>query len=329
MEQVDAGAAGPLPVESLTEANGLVTLQDFIRWGASRFNEAELYFGHGTDNALDEAAALVLFALHLDQSLPPAYLDCRLTPPERLAVLRLIERRIEERKPLAYLTRHAIFAGYDFHVDERVLVPRSPLAEVVEQGFAPWLDPEGIGRLLDLGTGCGCIGIAAALYLPQVSVDLVDVSPSALAVAESNLAHYGLQGRVRALESDLFGALGGQCYDVIVSNPPYVASDELSALPSEYQAEPSLALAGGRTGLDAIVRILAHAHEHLNPAGILVVECGNSADALVRRFPQAPFTWLEFERGGEGVFLLTREQLVELVAASGEGSAEADGLAAC
>lgn len=306
--------AGYRATQTMREPRGLVTIQDFVRWGASRFNEAGLFFGHGTDNALDEAAALVLFALQLDQALPAAYLSCRLTPPERDAVANLIERRIRERKPLPYLTRHAVFAGYDFYIDEQVLVPRSPLAEVVERGFAPWADPEAIGRVLDLGTGSGCIGIASALYLPQASVDLVDLSPSALAVAERNVARYGLEGRVRVLESDLFEAVAGRRYDVIVSNPPYVATDELSALPSEYHAEPRLALAGGETGLDVIVRILRGAHEHLSPGGVLVVECGNSADALVSRFPRAPFTWLEFERGGDGVFLLTREELVDLVA---------------
>lgn len=292
------------------QPEGLISIQDFIRWGASRFNQAGLFFGHGSDNALDEAAELVLFALHLPADFPGAYRDCRLTPDERATVAALIERRVRERCPAAYLTGRARFAGLEFLVTEDVLVPRSPLAELVEDGFAPWFDPEGVGRVLDLCAGSGCIGIAAAAYLPDAQVDLVDVSPGALAVAAANVARHDLADRVRVVESDLFAALAGQRYDLIVSNPPYVAAEELAALPAEYRAEPSLGLAGGDDGLDLVREILRQAPAHLAPDGVLIVEVGSSADTLVEQFPDVPFTWLEFARGGDGVFLLTREQLL-------------------
>lgn len=290
---------------------GLSTIQDFIRWGATRFNAAGLFFGHGTDNAIDEAAALVLHALHLPPDLPAIYRDCRLTEPERAAVAELLERRIRERKPAAYLTNRAWFAGLEFRVTEDVLVPRSPLAELVEAGFDPWVDPEHVGRVLDLCTGSGCIGIAVAVHLPEAQVDLADVSTAALAVAARNAAMHGTEDRVRVVESDLFSALAGETYDVIVSNPPYVSEAELAALPPEYHREPRLALAAGEHGLDLVLRILRDAPTHLNPGGILVVEVGSAAQELETRFPDLPFLWLEFERGGEGVFLINREQLLE------------------
>lgn len=292
------------------QPDGLISIHDFVRWGASRFNAAGLFFGHGTDNAVDEALHLVLHALHLPPDLPAVYRDCRLTPGERVAVTELVERRISERKPAAYLTQRSWFAGLEFYVNEDVLVPRSPLAELVEAGFDPWIDAEGVGRLLDLCTGSGCIGIAAAVYLPHVEVDLVDISAAALRVAEKNLENHGLTDRVRVLESDLFSALGGQRYDVIVSNPPYVGAEELASLPEEFRKEPTLGLAGGQSGLDLVLRILRDAPTFLNHDGILVVEVGSSGGELTRRFPDLPFLWLEFERGGEGVFLLNRDQLV-------------------
>ncbi|MEA3276454.1 MAG: 50S ribosomal protein L3 N(5)-glutamine methyltransferase [Pseudomonadota bacterium] len=290
---------------------GLFTIQDFIRWGASRFNEAGLFFGHGTDNALDEAAQLVLFALHLPPDVPASYRDCRLTYPERAAVAELLERRIVERKPAAYLTNRAWFAGLELYLNEDVLVPRSPLGELVEAGFDPWIEPERIGRLLDLCTGSGCIGIASAVYLPEAEVDLADVSEAALSVASRNVELHGLEGRVRVLASDLFAGLSGEPYDVIVCNPPYVSAAEMEALPEEYHKEPRLGLAGGESGLDLVMRILCDAPSHLTEGGILVVEVGSSASELERRFPDLPFLWLEFQRGGEGVFLINREQLVE------------------
>ncbi len=288
---------------------GLLSIQDFIRWGASRFAEAGLVYGHGTDNALDEGAELVLFALHLPSNLPDTYRSCRLTPSERCAVLALLERRIEERRPVAYLTQRTRFAGLDLVVNEDVLIPRSPIAELIERGFAPWVDPAAVRRVLDLGTGSGCIGIAAAVYLPDAAVDLVDNSAAALRIAGTNAERHRVADRVELIESDLFDALGGRRYDVIVSNPPYVSDREFTALPEEYHFEPRHGLAGGSSGLDLVLPILARAGDHLNPDGVLIVEVGTAAEALVERCPDVAFLWLEFDRGGDGVFLLTKAQL--------------------
>jgi len=289
----------------------LETLRDFIRWGASRFNAAGLYFGHGTDNALDEAVVLVLHGLHLSHDLPPQYLDSRLTPDEKAAVVDLLRRRIEERKPAPYLTHEAWFGGLSYFVNENVLIPRSPIAELAESGFSPWLDPERVERVLDLCTGSGCIAIACAHALPNATVDAVDISPTALEVARINISRHQMDERVEAIESDLFQAIGGRQYDLIVSNPPYVGHEEMAGLPVEYRNEPSLALVSGEEGLDAVTRILIEAPNHLNPDGILIVEVGNSADALIERFPGVPFLWLDFQRGGDGVFLLSAAQLDE------------------
>lgn len=293
------------------QPDGLISIQDFVRWGASRFNEAGLHFGHGTNNAVDEAAQLVLSGLYLEPDLPASFRDCRLTPAERVRISDLIERRLVERIPVAYLTGRAWFAGLEFMVNEHVLVPRSPIAELVEVGFDPWIDPARVGRVLDLCTGSGCIGIAASVYLPDADVDLVDISPEALAVARRNVERHGVGDRVRVLESDLFASLAGDRYDVIVSNPPYVSRAEFEGLPAEYHNEPKLGLLGGEDGLDLVLRILDEAGRYLAESGILIVEVGNSAQFLDSRLPGLPFTWLEFERGGEGVFLLTREQLAE------------------
>ena len=291
--------------------DGLTTIQDYIRWGASRFNKAGLFFGHGTDNALDEAAHLVLHALSLPPDLPARFRDCHLTDEERLAIVELFERRLLERIPAAYLTHQAWFAGLGFYVDENVLVPRSPLAELVETGFGPWVEPDTIARVLDLCTGSGCIGIAAAVYLPDADIDLADISPAALAVATRNIAAQGLEDRVRVVESDLFAGLGAQKYDLIVTNPPYVSAEELAALPAEYQREPRLGLAGGASGLDLVLRILREAPRFLKEDGVLIVEVGKTAAALEALFPEIAFMWIEFERGGEGVFLLDRARLLE------------------
>jgi ribosomal protein L3 glutamine methyltransferase len=291
------------------QPDGLVTIQDFIRWGASRFNQAGLYFGHGTDNALDEAAQLVLLSLHLPPDLPGGFRDCRLTPGERVTLCDLIERRVTERVPAAYLTGRAWFAGLEFLVNDQVLVPRSPMAELIEAGFDPWIDGERVGRVLDLCTGSGCIGIATAVYLPDADVDLVDLSPAALDVARRNVDRHGVGDRVRVLESDLFDDLSGNRYDLILCNPPYVSEREYLDLPMEYRREPEIGLLGGEDGLDLVVRILRDAGRHLTDEGILILEVGGSAAELERRMPGVPWTWLEFERGGEGVLLLTREQI--------------------
>jgi ribosomal protein L3 glutamine methyltransferase len=287
----------------------LTTLRDYVRFAASRFSETGLFFGHGTAGPLDEAAALVLHALHLPYDLPGGYFDAKLIPEERERVLALIERRITERKPLAYLTHEAPFAGLSFYVDDRVLVPRSPIAELIESHFAPWLEAEEVTDVLDLCTGSGCIAIACAHAFPHAAVDASDISPAALEVARINIEKHELGERVRAVESDLYAELGDKRYDLIVSNPPYVNLAEWRALPAEFHAEPRLGLESGEDGLDCVRKILRDAHRHLKPDGILVVEVGSAADALVMAYPEVPFCWLDFERGGEGVFLLTAEQV--------------------
>ena len=287
----------------------LVSLADFVRWGASRFNEAGLSYGHGTDNAVDEALFLVLHALNLRPGLAQELMTARLTPSERRDVARLLLRRLNERLPAPYLTHEAWFAGLDFYVDPRVLVPRSPIAELIEQRFAPWLEETAVARVLDLCTGSGCIAIACAYAFADADVDAVDISPDALAVAAINIERHGLGQRVSAIASDVFSALAGRRYDLIVSNPPYVDARDMAALPEEFRHEPALGLAAGVAGLDIVLRILAQAPDFLTDQGVLVVEVGNSAAALVARFPQVPFEWPAFERGGHGVFVLTADAL--------------------
>jgi ribosomal protein L3 glutamine methyltransferase len=291
--------------------SSLTTLRDYIRWGASRFAEAKLNFGHGTATALDEAAALVLHTLHLPYNLSEFYLQSALTLEERFAVASVFERRINERKPAAYLTHEAIFAGLSFYVDERVLVPRSPIAELIAQRFAPWVEEDQVERILDLCTGSACIAIACAYAFPEATVDAVDVSTNALAVAEINVEKHQASNEVMLYKSDLFDALPDVQYDIIVSNPPYVAVEEWRQLPAEFHAEPEIGFVAGHTGLDIVIRILAEANDHLTPQGILVVEVGSSAETLQETFPNVPFYWLDFERGGDGVFLLTAEQVNE------------------
>lgn len=287
----------------------LVTITDFVRWGASRFSAAGLHYGHGTDNAVDEALVLVRHALHLGHDLPREFYAARLTQAERRAVLELFERRIDERMPAPYLTGEAWFAGLPFYVDRRVLIPRSPFAELIEGGFAPWLEAERVERVLDLCTGSACIAIAAALAFPAATVDAVELSAGALEVARRNVDRHAVSGQVTLLEGDLWSPVAGRDYDLIVSNPPYVGAEEMVALPPEYGHEPALGLRSGSDGLDVVTRILAGARAHLRPGGTLVVEVGNSAEAVAAARPDLPFTWLEFAHGGSGVFLLTAEEL--------------------
>jgi ribosomal protein L3 glutamine methyltransferase len=282
-----------------------VTVEQLIQHGAAALDRAQVCFGHGSDNAWDEAAELVFFGAGLRHEDAPAVYSNTVSEQQRGEILRLFDRRIRERVPAAYLTRRMWFAGVELYVDERVLVPRSPIAELIEARFEPWIEPDSVRSILDIGTGSGCIAIAAALALPHARVDAADVSDDALAVAAVNISRHGLDGRVRAVRSDVFDALGGRRYDVIVSNPPYVGAQEMSGLPDEYHREPELGLRAGEDGLDIVRRILAGAAEHLAPGGILIVEVGNSEDALVAAYPDVPFTWLEFERGGGGIFLLS------------------------
>ena len=290
----------------------LETVRDYLRWIISRFNDAGLYYGHGTDNAQDEAWYLVCGALKLPFDLDGRLLDGRLTEAERQRLEQLVARRISERVPVAYLVGEAWFAGLPFNVDERVLVPRSPLAELIDVGFQPWLGDVEPEHILDLCTGSGCIGIACAFAFPEARVVLSDVSADALAVARSNIERHSLSDRVTALQSDVFAGLEAQRFDLIVSNPPYVDAEDLAGMPAEYQAEPALGLGSGDDGLDITRRILQQAAGHLNEGGLLVVEVGNSGRALDEAFPELPLTWVEFERGGHGVFVISKDDLLAL-----------------
>ena len=287
----------------------LKTIRDYIRLATSKFNAAGIYYGHGTDNAWDEAIALVLHTLHLPPDIDPAVLDARLLEEERKKLAELIDIRADKRIPVPYLTHEAYFSGLSYYVDDRVLIPRSPIAELIENQFAPWIEEEKVNHILDLCTGSGCIAIACAKAFPDAEVDASDISADALAVAKINVLRHGVEDQVKLIESDLFAALPKTKYDIIVSNPPYVSAEEMGELPQEYKHEPELALASGTLGLDAAIKILKIAREYLQPHGILVVEVGNSEHALAEQFPEIPFTWLEFQRGGGGVFLLTAEQL--------------------
>jgi ribosomal protein L3 glutamine methyltransferase len=291
-------------------ARNLRTVRDVLRFAVSRFNAAQLAFGHGTDNAYDEATYLVLHTLHLPLDRLEPFLDAMLLPHEVEQVLAVIDRRVEERLPAAYITHEAWLGEHRFYVDERVIVPRSHLAELIEQGFATWLpDAHGVQRALDLGTGSGCLAILLALAFPRALVDAVDTSAEALQVASRNVGEYGLEERVRLVQSDLFEKLAGERYELIVSNPPYVDAASMRRLPPEYRHEPPTALAGGENGLEVVGRILAHARAHLRPGGIIVMEIGSGRPALERAFPQLAPIWLETSAGGDQVFLLERDQL--------------------
>lgn len=295
-----------------TVINELTTVRDMLRWAYSQFNAADLFFGHGIRSAWDEAVYLVSHALHLPPNSNTHILDAKLLKSERKQVAELINQRIIERKPAAYLTKEAWFAGLKFYVDERVIIPRSPIAELIEKHFTPWVEPDQIHKILDLCTGSGCIAIACAHAFPDAVVDASDISECALEVARINIEKHQVDEQVRLIKSDVFKNIKPQSYDIIVSNPPYVDQQDMQSLPEEYRHEPELALAAGKDGLYIVDKILKEAAKYLSENGILIVEVGNSAEALAHKYPEIPFMWLEFERGGEGVFLLTAEQLREL-----------------
>ncbi|MZI92076.1 50S ribosomal protein L3 N(5)-glutamine methyltransferase [Vibrio sp. CAIM 722] len=288
----------------------LYTLQDMIRWTVSRFNAANLFYGHGTDNAWDEAVQLVLPTLYLPIDVPPHVLNSRLTSSERLRVVERVIKRINDHTPVAYLTNKAWFCGLEFFVDERVLVPRSPIGELIQNQFQPWLVEEPT-RIMDLCTGSGCIAIATAYAFPDAEVDAVDISLDALQVAEQNIQDHGLEQQVIPMRSDLFRDLPEVKYDLIVSNPPYVDEEDMASLPEEFRHEPEIGLAAGSDGLKLVRRMFANAPKYMSENAILICEVGNSMVHLMEQYPNIPFTWIEFENGGHGVFMLTRQQLVD------------------
>lgn len=289
----------------------LISVRDWLRYAVSRFGEAGLAFGHGTTNAFDEAAYLLLHALHLPLDRLEPFLDARLTTAERQAVAQLLERRIDQRVPAAYLTREAWLGEFRFYVDERVIVPRSFIAELLPDALEPYVgEPADVRTALDLCTGSGCLAILLAHAYPESDVDAVDISSDALAVAQRNVSDYGLAARINLIRSDLFANLIDKSYDLIISNPPYVTAVAMAALPAEYRHEPELALAGGEDGLDPVRTIIRNAPAFLQPDGTLVVEIGHNRAAAELAFPRLPFVWLEAAGAADSVFLLKREDLV-------------------
>ncbi len=287
----------------------LLSVRDFIRWGATSFQQHRLVYAHGCDNAWDEALQLTFHCLHLPLDSPVSVLDARLLPEEKEAIFELLQRRIHQRIPVSYLTNQAWFGGLEFFVDERVLVPRSPIAELIADHFQPWVDGEKVNYILDLCTGSACIAIACAHYFPEAEVDAVDLSQQALDVAAINVSKHHLEDRVHLKQGNLFTPLAGQRYDIIVTNPPYVDAEDMQNLSPEFEHEPTLGLEAGEDGLDLAIPILQQAKNYLSPHGILIMEVGNSAIALQEQFPEVPFLWLSFERGGDGVLLLTAQDL--------------------
>lgn len=290
--------------------NQLHTIQDFIRWAASTFNRSEIYYGHGSDNAIDEAKQLVLPTLSLPLNIPTEFYSANLTQDEKQLIIDNVMARTEQHIPTPYLTNSAWFGGHQFYVDERVLIPRSPIGELIENNLVGILDfaPRNI---LDLCTGSGCIGIACAYQYPEAEVDLADISDEALEVAQINIEAHQLSHRVLPILSDLFDDLPAVEYDLIISNPPYVDQEDMDDLPMEYKVEPELALAAGNDGLDIVKRILKESSKHLSKFGVLICEVGNSRIALEQQYPQIPFKWLTFKQGVDGVFVLTKKQLLE------------------
>ncbi|WP_448912151.1 50S ribosomal protein L3 N(5)-glutamine methyltransferase [Haemophilus sputorum] len=297
-------------IQACAVVEDLATIQDMMRWAYSYFNASDLYYGHGYDNAWDEAQQLVLAALYLPADVPEAMYQSRLTLVEKERVIRLIETRLGTRQPVAYLTNSAWFCGSEFYVDERTIVPRSPIGELIMQKFAGLIDHEP-KRILDMCTGSGCIAIACAQQFLEAEVDAVDLSLDALDVAQINIERHGLAERVFPISSDLFNDIPQDKYDLIVTNPPYVDEEDLDDMPQEFHFEPEMSLGSGADGLDITKRILAQAADYLTDNGVLVCEVGNSMVHLIEQFPTVPFNWIEFKNGGLGVFSLTRAQLVE------------------
>ena len=303
MSELSAKKKRALEAAAHEAINNLTYVRDFVEWGACQFTVNNVYFGHGTDNPHDEALVLVFSVLGLEFDVARDVLDTPVCRQKKIAILELIVRRIVERKPVSYLTGEAWFAGCKFRVDERVLIPRSPIAEWIERGFSPWIDAQCVRRILDLGTGSGCMAITAALAFPQSEVIAVDNSQEALQVARLNIESYDLGHRVVALSSDMFADITGR-FDVILSNPPYVDDLELASMPAEFHHEPLIGLSGGKDGLDFVRTILTQAPAYMNENAILIVEVGASVPALLKAYPRLPFVWLDLERGGENVFLL-------------------------
>jgi ribosomal protein L3 glutamine methyltransferase len=298
-------------LHNFNDASELHTLRDWLRFTVSAFSEAQLSFGHGSGNAYDEAVYLILHTLHLPLDTLEPFLDARLTPHERNALLTLLNQRVETRLPAAYLTHEAWLGDFRFYVDERVIVPRSFISELLREQFSPWIaEPDEINTVLDLCTGSGCLAIMAAHAFPYAEVDAVDLSPDALAVARQNITDYGLQDRVHPIVSDLFANLKGRQYDLIISNPPYVDAESVATLPPEYRHEPELALGSGDDGLDATRAILQNAAQYLTANGVLVVEIGHNRDVLEAAYPDLPFTWLDVTAGDQFVFMLHRNDLL-------------------
>ncbi len=298
----------PKKTDAFKDTESLITIRDWLRFAVSRFNEAGLFFGHGTDNAFDEAAYLILHTLHLPLDRLEPFLDASLTHGEADQLKIIIERRVKERVPAAYLTHEAWLGEYRFYVDERVIVPRSFIAELLREQLSPWVeDSEAIHSAADICTGSGCLAILMSHAFPHAEIDAVDISADALEVAKRNMADYGLQDQVHLIQSDLMAELADKKYDLIITNPPYVNAPSMAELPEEYRREPELALASGADGLEHVRRILADAADHLNPGGLLVAEIGHNREALETAFPQLPFTWLDTSSGDQFVFLLRRE----------------------
>jgi len=292
----------------------LTTLLDFMRWGASQFVQAELSYSHGLSSPLDESVYLVLRTLRLPVDTPEVYWNSKLTTSEIDSIITTFKQRVEEKIPSAYIMKEGWFSGLQFYVDERALIPRSPIAELVESQFTPWVNPDEVESILDLCTGCGCIGIACAYAFPQAEVDLSDLSEDALAVAKINIDRHDANNRINTYQSDLFGflssdKLGSKQYDIIVSNPPYVDAEDMTGLADEFKHEPELALSSGNDGLDFTKKLLKQASNFLTDSGVLVVEVGNSQHQLAQMYPEVPFQWVDFERGGDGVFILTKQDL--------------------